>query len=408
VWLRSWSAAASRRCTWSAFISIAPGRRLVRLEAQGAVHLAAGEAGIDQLAAARLQRAQLLRQAQGDVEIAVIDRAQLPGERAPGRARLVPGEGGHAGGRGPLPKGYELNGYRIEKTIGGGGFSLVYLATALGTDKKVVIKEYLPSTQSRRLDDSRVEPLNEEFANAYRQGIKRFFDEASALAKVNHPNIVRVENFFRANNTVYMVMRHEQGKDLRWYIKSKSGNLSEKFIRTVFPKLLLGLRELHNNRLLHLDIKPANIFLRPGGKPLLLDFGAAQGSIVGNKPVGPYTLTMGFAPIEQHMSGHLGPWTDMYAIGASMWSCISGRPPPPATERAIKDTYKPAVRQFARRYSQPAARGHRLVPADEPAGAAAERAGAAGFSERAPAGRAARARGRRRAWGIKLPWRKKG
>jgi len=162
---------------------------------------------------------------------------------------------------------------------------------------------------------------------------------------------VRVVNFFRANNTVYMVMRYEHGRDLRWYIKRKSGRLSENVLRAIFPPLLLGLRDVHQNNLLHLDIKPANIFLRPGGNPLLLDFGAARIAVVGNRPVGPYTLTLGFAPIEQHLAGHVGPWTDAYAIGASMWSCISGRPPPPATERRIKDTYKPAVRQFARHYS---------------------------------------------------------
>lgn len=250
-----------------------------------------------------------------------------------------------------LKKGQMLNGYRIDKTIGGGGFSLVYMATHIDDNEQVVIKEYLPSNQARRVADDRVEPLSEELTGAYRQGIKRFFDEASALAKVNHANIVRVENLFRANNTVYMVMRHEYGKDLRWYIKSKAGSLSEKFIRTVFPKLLLGLRELHNNHLLHLDIKPANIFLRPGGKPLLLDFGAAQVAIAGNKPIGPYTLTLGYAPIEQHMNGHLGPWTDLYAIGASMWACIAGKPPPASTERVIKDTHKPAAKVYARRYS---------------------------------------------------------
>ncbi len=251
-----------------------------------------------------------------------------------------------------LSKGSILNGYRIDKTIGGGGFSLVYLATNIEDNERVAIKEYLPSAQAKRLEDSRVEPLSENLAGAYRQGIKRFFDEASALAKVNHPNIVRVENFFRANNTVYMVMRYELGKDLRWYIKHKSGKLSERFIRTVFPQLLLGLRELHTNRLLHLDVKPANIFLRPGGNPLLLDFGAARASVAISKPSGPQTLTVGYAPIEQHMGGHLGPWSDMYAIGASMWACINGKPPPASTQRALKDTLKPAARAYARQYSQ--------------------------------------------------------
>jgi len=250
-----------------------------------------------------------------------------------------------------LPKGYLLTHYRIEKPIGGGGFSYVYLATDEKTGEPVAIKEYLPSNQAQRADDTRVEPLSDETAAAFRQGIKRFFEEAAVLARINHPNIVRVVNFFRANNTVYMVMRYEHGRDLRWYIKRKAGSLSENVLRAIFPPLLLGLRDVHQNNLLHLDIKPANIFLRPGGNPLLLDFGAARIAVVSNRPVGPYTLTLGFAPIEQHLGGHVGPWTDAYAIGASMWSCISGRPPPAATERRIKDTYKPAARQFARHYS---------------------------------------------------------
>jgi len=250
-----------------------------------------------------------------------------------------------------LPNGQMLNHYRVEKPIGGGGFSIVYLAVDEKTGEQVAIKEYLPSNQAHRGEESRVEPITEEAAAAYRQGIKRFFDEAAALAKVNHPNIVRVVNFFRANNTVYMVMRYEHGKDLRWYIKRKNGRLSENVLRAIFPPLLLGLRDVHNNNLLHLDIKPANIFLRPGGNPLLLDFGAARNSVVESRHAGPYTLTLGFAPIEQHLGGHVGPWSDVYAIGASMWSCISGRPPPPATDRRAKDTYRPAARQFARQYS---------------------------------------------------------
>ena len=250
-----------------------------------------------------------------------------------------------------LPKGEMLSHYRIEKPIGGGGFSIVYLAVDEKTGEQVAIKEYLPSNQAQRGEESRVEPITEGTAAAFRQGIKRFFDEAAALAKINHPNIVRVVNFFRANNTVYMVMRYEHGKDLRWYIKRKNGLLSENVLRAIFPPLLLGLRDVHNNNLLHLDIKPANIFLRPGGNPLLLDFGAARNSVVESRHAGPYTLTLGFAPIEQHLGGHVGPWTDVYAIGASMWSCISGRPPPPATDRRVKDTYKPAARQFARQYS---------------------------------------------------------
>jgi serine/threonine protein kinase len=250
-----------------------------------------------------------------------------------------------------LPPGSVLRQYRIQRTLGGGGFSIVYLAQDTQHQRLVVIKEYLPSNQARRSGES-VESLSAETSVSFKQGIKRFFEEAASLAKVNHPSIVRVTDFFRDNNTVYLVMNYEEGKDLRWYIKRHGGKLSEKFIRTVFPHLLLGLRELHAANLLHLDIKPANIFLRPGGKPLLLDFGAAQPAYREGRSIGAHTLTMGYAPIEQHRRGHLGPWTDLYAFGASMWTCMSGKAPPPSIKRVERDTYKPAVREFARHYSR--------------------------------------------------------
>src|SRR5690606_8390502 len=197
--------------------------------------------------------------------------------------------------------------------LSGGGFSIVYLARDDSRDQNVVIKEYLPSGQARRAEDETVESLSAETDAPFRHGIRRFFDEAAALAKINHPSIVRVLDFFRDNNTVYLVMRHEEGTELSWYIKRRRGRLSEKFLRTVFPQLLLGLRELHALNLLHLDIKPSNIFLRPGGKPLLLDFGAVQPAHHDGRALGPHTLTLGYAPIEQHQRGPLGPWSDLYA-----------------------------------------------------------------------------------------------
>ncbi len=251
-----------------------------------------------------------------------------------------------------LRSGYILNEYRIEKPIGGGGFSLVYLAYHIATKAKVVIKEYCPEDQCQRLPGSRVMPLSEDKLPLYRMGIKYFFDEASALAKVNHPNIVRVSNIFRDNNTVYMVMDYDEGTDLRWHIKRHPTMFSEKFLRTVFPQLLLGLRELHNQGLLHLDIKPSNILLRSHCRPLLLDFGAVQHYMIGSQTSWNPTRTPCFAPIEQHEKGNLGPWTDIYAIGASMYSCISGKPPPPAPERVENDRLLPFGKNLARRYSK--------------------------------------------------------
>jgi len=251
-----------------------------------------------------------------------------------------------------LPPGYTLHHYRVIKTLGGGGFSIVYLADDTQLQRKVVVKEYLPSNQATRLEGETVESISAETDSTFRQGMRRFFDEAAALSKLQHPNIVRVTDFFRENNTVYLVMDHEEGMDLRAYLKRQDGRLSEKFIRTVFLQLLDGLREIHKLGFMHLDIKPSNIWLRPGGRPLLLDFGAAQSAFKGNQRAGAHTLTLGFAPLEQHRRGHIGPWTDLYAIGASMWSCMSGRAPLAAPERAQRDKLKPAVKQFRRYYSR--------------------------------------------------------
>jgi serine/threonine protein kinase len=132
-----------------------------------------------------------------------------------------------------LPEGYQLHQYRIAKTIGGGGFSIVYLARNGQNGQWVVIKEYLPDKQAARVDGESVETLSHTTASTFNTGMKRFFDEAMALSKINHPNIVRVVDFFRENNTVYMVMNYEDGKDLRWYIKRHNGRMTEKFIR--FP-----------------------------------------------------------------------------------------------------------------------------------------------------------------------------
>lgn len=249
-----------------------------------------------------------------------------------------------------LRKGHMLENYRVEKTLGGGGFSVVYLATNLDNNEQVAIKEYLPASQAHRIDDGSVQCRSQDHARSFTIGFRRFLDEAAALAKLDHPNIVHVQNFFRANNTVYMVMDYEYGKELRHYIKQHNGNLSEKFIRTVFPEVLQGLQELHSHNMLHLDIKPANIFLRPGGKPLLLDFGATRQT--EGEHSGPHTLTKGFAPLEQHKHKTVGPWSDIYAIGASIYACMSGKAPPPSTERIKKDAMKPAsCTFFGRPYS---------------------------------------------------------
>lgn len=251
-----------------------------------------------------------------------------------------------------LPAGTQLAHYRIESTLSAGGFGIVYLSVDQKVNKQVVIKEYMPNKLAQRLPDGYVMPQGEQQMEHHNEGMRLFLQEAAALIKLKHPNIVRVLNFFRANGTVYMVMEYRPGKNLQRYIKSHGGNLSETFLRTIFPPLLEGLRLVHETGFLHLDIKPSNIHLCPGGVPLLLDFGAVHPRNSSRKLQITQVVTPGFSPVEQYdLSGYVGPWTDIYAIGATMRACIEGVSPIAARDRQEKDKLKPAAIAFKRRYS---------------------------------------------------------
>ncbi len=252
-----------------------------------------------------------------------------------------------------LPSGYQLMDYRIVRKIGGGGFSLVYLAYD-EHEHEVAIKEYLPATLVRRDADQRVHPMNDEKLQAFRFGMRFFFEEGRSLACITHPNVVRVENFFRANETVYMVMRYERGKTLQEYIRSHRGNIRESFIRRIFAELLNGLREVHAQKLLHLDIKPSNIYIRLDGSPVLIDFGAARQAFSKEHARLVSMYTPGYAAPEQYQpsgSVQLGPWTDIYSVGAAIYACLSGSPPQAADTRTDMDKLIPAAKAWRGKYS---------------------------------------------------------
>jgi serine/threonine protein kinase len=253
----------------------------------------------------------------------------------------------------PLPRGFHLDRYSIERQLSQGGFSIVYLARdAAGTP--VAIKEYLPMGLARRSADNPVPVVDAEHQAAFNTGMKLFFDEAQVLSGIDHPNVVHVTNFFRANGTAYLVMRYEPGDTLKEHVRKLAGKgakVNEEFLRNVFVRLLSGLREIHTRKLLHLDIKPANIYLRSDGFPVLLDFGATR---LGLDPgaAGNAVYTPGFAAPEQQGSGEaLGPWTDIYSVGASLYDCLAGSPPQPADRRLVKDEIEPAQVRWGKRYS---------------------------------------------------------
>jgi serine/threonine protein kinase len=217
----------------------------------------------------------------------------------------------------PLPEGYQLQNYRITKVLSAGGFSMVYLAHDEG-EQPVAIKEYLPSSLALRNEGDVLPSIAEENVATFRYGMKCFFEEGRALAKLSHPNVVRVLNFFRANETVYLVMRYERGRTLQEHIQARRGAMKENFIRRVFTLLLNGLREVHANKLLHLDIKPANIYIRNDITPVLIDFGAARQTLTAEGFKLNPMYTPGFASPEHYQKRELlGPWSDIYSVGAS-------------------------------------------------------------------------------------------
>lgn len=253
-----------------------------------------------------------------------------------------------------LAPGTQLEEYVIEEKLGGGGFSIVYLARSPDPEHPlVVLKEYMPRKLAYRGEDGHTIHTNDEkAAEQFAHGRRLFFQEANTLAALKHPNIVNVINFFRANSTIYIVMEYQKGVNLQEYIKRHKGGLSEAFLYHVFLPLLDGLKLIHAKGLLHLDIKPGNIHLRAGGNPLLLDFGAVHEMQQSRQYQPGQVLTLGFCPTEQSMvGGYVGPWTDIYAIGATMRACIEGTAPPPAEKRRMKDTMRPAVEAFKKGYS---------------------------------------------------------
>jgi len=252
----------------------------------------------------------------------------------------------------PLPNGYQLQTYRIASVLSCGGFSIVYLAYD-ENDQPVAIKEYLPSQLALRKDGDALPSIADENLAIFRYGMKCFFEEGRSLARLSHPNVVRVLNFFRANETVYMVMRYERGRTLQEHIQARRGSIKENFIRHVFALLLNGLREVHSNKLLHLDIKPANIYIRNDGSPVLIDFGAARQTLAEEGLKLNPMYTPGFAPPEQYRNRELlGPWSDVYAIGASMFACLAGVAPQAADVRLEKDRYVSATKTWPNKYSR--------------------------------------------------------
>lgn len=240
----------------------------------------------------------------------------------------------------------------VERVLARGGFSVVYLARQISDQQQVVIKEYLPSRFAKRVED-RVIARDAESERLFQRGRQAFLDEARTLSCLKHPNIVRVLNFFLANETAYLVMNYDYGHILGDELRRKDLEVTSVWLLKIFPPLMRSLKVMHHRGLLHLDIKPDNIMLRPNTNPLLLDFGAAMPFGKNHQPHA-HTMTRGFSAPEQYTREiMLQPSCDVYALGATMRACLDRAPPPAAEERVRTDPLVPAAKRFADKYPEP-------------------------------------------------------
>jgi len=253
-----------------------------------------------------------------------------------------------------LPAGTKLSHYELLSVLGGGGFSIVYLAHDLETDQEVVVKEYFPQKMATRNEQGDIVPLAPEKEKLFKLGRKLFFQEAGILASIEHPNITRILNFFRANGTVYTAMEYHKGNSLQSIIKQNKGQMPEEDIMQLLPGIIDGLEAMHTADLLHLDIKPGNIYIKENAEPILIDFGAVH-KILRIQSVRMFpVVSHGFSPIEQsNKKAKLGPYSDIYAVGATIRACIEGKPPVSAKDRykKVRDLI-PAKEAFAGKYSE--------------------------------------------------------
>ncbi len=249
-----------------------------------------------------------------------------------------------------LPAGTQLEEFVIERVLGSGGFGITYLARDKRLGRKVVIKENLPAQFCWRDTHSlTVRPRHTEGEDAdnFQYSLESFEREASTLASLDHPGIVKVLRSFEAYGTAYFVMPFVEGSALDEVIverRQKGHEFMEKEVSELLSKMLDTLGYLHDRGIYHRDIKPGNILITAAGEPVLIDFGAAR------QRLSERSLTViesaGYTPFEQLQTrGKIGPWSDIYALGATLYKAITGETPPKAADRAFDDPELPLMQR---------------------------------------------------------------
>ncbi len=264
---------------------------------------------------------------------------------APRQSISGPGQGFSA-----LSTGSRVDQYIIHSILGSGGFGITYLAEHRALGKMFALKEYFPRDFGYR-EGTTVRAATDG-AGTYRWGLDRFLQEARALARFRHPAIVDVTNVFEANGTAYMVLAYEQARDLRIWHSSLGRMPTQEEVDQLVSPLLGALELIHTGNLLHRDVSPDNILIRANGEPVLIDFGSARDAVRGRGQAMSMVVKHGYSPPEQYTSdpGRQGPWTDIYALAATLYFVISGGRPMDATARFVQEGFQPATQAAKGRY----------------------------------------------------------
>lgn len=244
-----------------------------------------------------------------------------------------------------LPPGTLLDGkYRIEQLIGAGGFGMTYAALDRGLDQTVAIKEYYPAHFGVRQGPLTVGPASPKDQDIFSRLKESFLREARTLAQFRHSAIVRVLSVFEGHGTAYMVMEYETGKSLKAWLDELGRTPTQSELDRLVLPLLDALETMHQASFLHRDIAPDNIIVRADGGPVLLDFGAARRVMAELSGALTGIVKQGYSPQEQYANDPRaqGPWSDIYALGATLYRCVTGRTPDEATLRMLDDPLRPA------------------------------------------------------------------
>lgn len=281
----------------------------------------------------------------------------------------------------PLPNATKLASYQIVRMIARGGSSFVYLAEDK-QKKLVAIKEYIPHKLSLRDQAQLNVSIPIQHQREFRQSLKTFFSEYRTLSRVTHPGIIRVVDFFSAHNTFYLVTNYQPGSSLSDFIRHRLYKrmgyrkdsllhvylryrryknriigsrqvIGERSIKKILSLVIDAISKLHEHEFLYLDLKPANIYLSYHGSPILLDLGAARCTLQENRKRLNWVYTKGYAAPELLLKRRawMGPWTDAYSIGATLFACMCGYSPQSADQREMNDRLPKAFKALRKLYS---------------------------------------------------------